>query len=205
MTNEVSNKIKKLISAGFTGTVLQALGALQGTSTLAYFTPIDITRKILSSFLPVTKHEYHLVANRVKVILTKGVELNRHSLFESNGKISTSVQWDYKWPAKASIGYRIGATISTPVINSDIHSEKCAGIVAASEFNRNPAECVKDMMTKLTDAQLTEVIGFANSLKDEKILTLRVEILNLRKENEKVKSNAEAALETALAKIKSEE
>ena len=196
--------INDIFGKGLTAKAKLYLGTLQGTSTTLYFTAADVAAAILKNewshaTIDEMKFGTKLVANIFSSIITTKSDANFH---RSNGKMESKCvppEWGYN--VNASYGFRIGGTISIPLMNADIKAEQVRGKELAMALNNNPMEAIKGLLPGLLDNQLTDIVMEVLTIKEERMLAVRNELANSRKADNQAKAKAKIALENALANL----
>lgn len=200
------SKIAIVFGKGISAKVRLALGALQGTSTTAFFTAADIAGHILNSEHPnATLPEFRSATQLVSNALTAMEKSAKSEIQRTNDRIDSKNTYPAWIAEKVSFGFRIGACISTPIVNADIMTERRNGKELAEALNRNPLEASRSILGILTDSQLTDLMMDILAIKDERMLNVRNDLANCRREDNKAKSNAKLVLETALAQLTNSE
>lgn len=199
------SRLAIVFGRGCSQKVRLALGALVGTSSTSFFTAADIAGHILNSEHPSASiDEFRSATMMVSNAITAMEKSTKSEIFRCKDKISPRNSYPAWSSTKAAVGFRIGACISTPVVNSDIMTERRNGKELAEALNKNPLEASRSILPILTDSQLTDLMMDILAIKDERMLNVRNDLANCRRDDNKAKSNAKLVLETALAQLANE-
>lgn len=203
------SKISSIFGRGLAAKVRVTLDALQNSSSATYFTATDIVGYLLTKECPsATVEDFRNATTMVSSALSAMLRGVSGKLVRTKLPMQSSCEYLAWGPSKMAIGYSHTATefaTIKPGVNSDIMEERKQQKWFMEIIDNDPQSVIRKVLPKLTDSHLTDLMIDILSIKDERMLNVRNDLVNCRRDDIKTKSNAKLALETALAQLTSED